>query len=446
MNSKDAPPSVIVIFGVTGDLSRKKLLPAMSQLAQDGALHAATKIVGVSRTATTFDSPGSAPQDLSGRLQMFTMDVTHESEYDRLGALLDEMDTAAGRPLQRLYYLSLPPMVALPIVRFLGLSGLNKPQKGAQKPHLLMEKPFGYDQASARELIDETALYFSEDQLFRIDHFLAKETVQNILTFRRHNPIFGAVWSAEYIERIEVVAFETKDIEGRANFYEQTGALRDLIQSHLLQILALVTMELPEDLTNDQIHASKETLLQQIAAIMPNEVAGKSTRGQYAGYKNEVDNPRSIIETYADITVAINNNRWEGVEVVVATGKSLSEKSTRVDVFFKAAKGRASSILTFRLQPDEGIELDLLVKKPGFDNELQSADMEFSYTEHLKADRQPEAYERVLVDAMRGDHTLFATSAEVLESWRIIDSVLHQWAKDDNGLKQYDKGARPILT
>ncbi len=450
----DLEATILIIFGMTGDLSRRKLLPALYNLVCLGLLDESTQIVGVSRGNTSIDDvfknvnfptadlDEKALQTLRNMTELLQLDVDEPAEYKKLASKIEALEAQHGGPMNHLFYLSVPPKVAEPIITSLGENDLNKHPHSGHTVRLLIEKPFGYDYASAEHLSASTAQHFNEDQLYRIDHYLAKETVQNILAFRFNNPIFEPLWNRWHIESIELTATETIDIEGRAQFYEQTGALRDLIQSHLLQVLALITMERPKELNSDGIHESKFQAMSEIISIEPEQIADNTIRGQYAGYKEEVDNPDSVTETFASIKVEINNERWEGVPVVLTSGKALHEKATKISINFRpTAETKHHNVLTFRLQPNEGIELDLRVKKPGFIDEIEPAHMDFSYDTHFNNDRQPDAYERVLVDAFRGEQTLFASTGEVLESWRVVHNVLCAWKQDDQGMQSYDKGS-----
>jgi glucose-6-phosphate 1-dehydrogenase len=446
-------PSIIVIFGITGDLAKRKLLPALYNLMREKNLHEKTVIVGVTRQNITAEElfniyekqndfkNSKVLEELKARLVVHTMDITSSADYKKLRTALDDIEAKFGLCMNRLYYLSIPPQVFGPIVRFLGENKLNEScSHNVAKTSLLVEKPFGYDIKSAEELITETSKYFSEEQIYRIDHYLAKDTVQNILTFRFFNSIFESVWDCENIASIHISALEDIGIEGRVTFYEQTGALRDLIQSHLLQLLSVVAMEKPKSLTsNDEIHASRLELLKSVETIHPHEVASYSIRGQYDTYRKEVDNPKSNIETYAALRIRINNKRWKDVPIIISTGKSLDKKSTMVKIVFsKTNKSSASAnSLTFRIQPDEGISLGLYVKKPVLKNEIQDVDMDFNYDSFFKDKNKPDAYQRILVDAIKGDHDLFATSQEVMESWRIVEGVLTVWSKDDKNMHFY---------
>jgi glucose-6-phosphate 1-dehydrogenase len=460
MNKKPAlEPAILVIFGITGDLSKRYLLPSLYHLVKNNMLHEHTEIVGITRGDMKLSEllamvelcvnevdgicDPVAVKKLESHLRLRHMNVTEPTEYDGLLEELNKIETEHGVCMNRLYYLSIPPTVAQPIISFLGEHKLNKScQHNTASTRLLVEKPFGYDLASARELIEKTAEQFDEEQVYRIDHYLAKETVQNILAFRFNNPIFEPLWDDRHIAYIEVFAYEKLGIEARVNFYEQTGALRDLIQSHLLQVLALVTMEQPAELTSTLIHKDKLALMQDFTSVPPNMVATEAVRGQYQGYREEVNNLRSATETYAAIHIHVANKRWKDTPMIISTGKALKERLSEVNVVFKPTDDNPHhNILTFRIQPNEGIELSLRIKRPGFDDEIQPVEMDFDYKSAFSKDFTPTAYERVLVDAVRGDHTLFATAEEVLESWRVIQPVLDEWGKNSADLKSYDQGS-----
>jgi glucose-6-phosphate 1-dehydrogenase len=451
-------PAIIVIFGITGDLAQRYLLPSLYHLIKDGLLDEQTEIIGVTRGTVTTEElfekvelcvneidkvcDPDALRAMHERTTMFRMDLDDPKDYDALLDKLNALEDDKGLCLNRLYYLSIPPQAYLPVIHLLGEQGLNTScQHGRAATRLLVEKPFGFDLHSAQELITETAKVFSEEQVFRIDHYMAKETVQNILTFRFQNPIFEALWSREHIASIEISAKEKIGIEGRIAFYEPLGALRDFIQSHLLQILGIVTMDQPAVLDSEHIHEAKQAVLRQVEPVPADKIRERVVRGQYLGYRQEVKNPESVTETYAAITVFIDNDRWREVPVRLLTGKALDERKTEICVTFHGTPDAASNQLRFRIQPDEGIELDLVTKQPGYAQELQAAVMDFSYSNDFDNHGHPNAYERVLVDAVRGDHTLFATSQEVLASWRVVQPVLDAWAKQSDDLLFYKPGA-----
>lgn len=459
MNSTNKPaalqPSILVLFGITGDLAKRKVLPAIYHLYKDGLLDENTLLVGTSRrplAAADFlkqielcvleTDNVCNPEVLAlmeRQLHLLQLDPENGGDYTGLAELLQSLEDEQGSCLNRLFYLSIPPSVYLQVVTNLGKHGLNGScRHGRAATRLLVEKPFGSDLVSARQLIELTGQAFSEEQIFRIDHYLAKETVQNILTFRRRNPIFSELWNSRHISRIAVAAYEKIGIEGRAGFYENVGALRDLVQSHLLQLLGLTTMELPpEPFDADAIHEAKQALLQQLVLPDPQAVI----RGQYEGYRTEVANPASTTETFVSMRLAIDTPAWRGTDVVVSTGKALAEKRTEIVLQF--GKGQAHNSLTFRLQPNEGIDIELTVKQPGFEHQLQTAKMDFSYQQTFQL-QHPDAYERVLVDAVRGDHTLFATAGEVLASWQALQPVLDAWAQAGDDLQTYPTGSQPL--
>jgi glucose-6-phosphate 1-dehydrogenase len=461
-------PVIIVIFGITGDLAQRKLLPALYHLLKDGLLHEDSVILGITRRSVTADElleqvelcvnevdqvcDPAGIHKVQKALRMHQMSLTDGAEYDELLTMLNDIETAQGVCMNRLYYLSIPPQMFEPIVNNLGKHGLSKScQHGTAATRLLVEKPFGYDLTSAQTLIDETAEWFREDQLFRIDHYVAKETVQNILAFRLFNPLFSSIWNREHIASIEITAYEQISIEGRAVFYEGVGALRDFIQSHLLQLLTVVTMELPDGSDSLAVHTAKQTLLQAIRPLQADEIGTRTIRGQYDSYRTEVENPKTNTETYASVTVEIANERWHGVPMTIRTGKALARKQTDIRIVFTEAgdTDSARNELVFNIQPDEGISLHLNAKKPGFADELQTVVMDFNYSRSFDSHTpgqasHPDAYERVLVDAARGDHTLFTTSQEVMAAWRIVENVLEAWSKSDEGLIIYPKGSESV--
>ncbi len=442
---------IFVIFGITGDLAKRKLLPALYELVDLGLLSERFRIVGTTRRETDVEDVISfiraAVDDVNEEtlnkirsiVRMVYMDIGKKEDYELLKQKLDEVEDEVGICLNRLFYMAVPPQMFEPVVR--GLSGyeLNHGcQHGHAESRLLIEKPFGNDTASALALIQHVEKVFNEDSIYRVDHYLAKETAQNILTFRLHNPIFRAVWDRKSIDHILITASEKIGIEGRANFYEGIGALRDLIQSHLLQLLALTTMEEPVTNSAEAIHASKLALLHAIQPIQPDEIDQNTVRGQYDTYRSEVNNPNSITETYAAVRLSIDNDRWRDVPILLRTGKALAEKVTEITLVFKTRAGQSDdrNMLTIRIQPNEGIVLSFLAKKPSLANETETVQMEFCYNSSFSG-KQPDAYERVLVDAIRGDKTLFTTDKEVLASWKIIESILQAWSTNGDSLIRY---------
>lgn len=451
-------PAIIVIFGITGDLSRRYLLPSLYRLFKDNLLDDKTEIVGISRRELDLDAifrnveeavtkqDGDCNQTVIERMRRhlhpFTLDMDNPEGFAELLQTLNGIEEGQAVCMNRLYYLSIPPEAYGSVIGHMAGAGLNQScQHGAAHTRLLVEKPFGHDLASAEELISLTNHAFQEEQIFRIDHYLAKETAQNIVTFRFENPLFESIWNNRHISGIDIVASEQIGIEGRANFYEKQGALRDFIQNHLLQLLAIATMDKPQQLDSQGIHAAKLQLLQSIRPVEP----AQAKRGQYAGYTDEVSNPQSFVETYASITTTIDTDRWRDVPVTIRTGKALADRRTVITfTFSNRPAGSVSNELQFRIQPDEGIALKLLAKKPGFEHELLPVAMDFSYDEHFDG-LHPGAYERVLMDAVRGDRTLFTTSQEVLAAWRVVNDVVQAWQQGGEGLRTYQPGT-PIDT
>ncbi len=450
-------PLLLVIFGITGDLAQRKLLPALYNLRRKHALPERIRIVGLSRQSVStktiyqglterFAGTDFDPEiiDYLTRItDMVQLDMANPDDYAQLRLQLHDITRELGGGVGRLYYLSIPSQAFKEVVTQLGATGHNQPfAEDVDQPRILVEKPFGYNTASAKELIAAIDNSFGEQQTFRIDHYLAKETAQNILTFRFRNPLFQAMWNTRHIDAIHLSAREAIGIEGRSGFYEQTGALRDILQSHLLQLLALFTMESPARFTSADIHRAKLRLLDSVATIEREELYEKAIRGQYSSYRSEVNNPHSNTETYAKLHLSIDNEQWRGVSVVLETGKALSEKCTEVTIRFRPTSDiSGTNALIFRLQPREGITLKLQAKQPGLDNETEEVEMDFDYAKSFGG--TSEAYERVIIDAVRGDQALFASSAEVLSSWRIVENVLEAWSESDNGLHLYETGASP---
>lgn len=450
-------PAILTIFGISGDLAHRKLLPALYQLIKDGVLPEQFAVVGVSRRDITPDSvldqlkagltaggdtlDQAVLEKLRNILTITTMDISVPAEYDRLKQELDEREDKAGVCMNRLFYLAIPSHVFGPVVNMLGASRLHTGcQHAVAESRLLIEKPFGFDMVSAEELVEVLSKDFVEQQLYRIDHYLAKETVQNILTFRFQNPLFEGSWSGDRVSHVMITAAERIGIEGRVVFYEQTGALRDLIQSHLLQLLALVLMKKPQSMTSDGIHAAKLAALQTIMPPRDDHMDTQTVRGQYDGYTDEVQQPASQVETFAAVQLHVDDPAWQDVPIFLRTGKKLTQKATEINIVFQRDDFGGQNQLTIRIQPNEGIILQITVKKPGYENSTELAQMNFCYGDELSTDHA-EAYRRVLIDALRGDRTLFATSSEVLECWRIIQPVLHAWEQDRSPLADYKAGS-----
>ena len=428
-------PTILVIVGITGDLSKRKLLPAIEQIAKAGALPGQFRVVGITRRDASVNEvlvADSRYEFVKDHLEMYKMDLANKDDYAGLKQHLDTIESSFGKKAQRLFYLSVPPQFSRPIVEQLGRSGFGD----EAMTKLLLEKPFGVDLSSARELIDETRQYFAEDQLYRIDHYLAKEMAQNLIVFRNDNALFKQTWNSHHIDRIEIVASEKIGIEGRVDFYEQTGALRDLVQSHLLQLAALVLMDLPENIDMKQVPRYRLDALRRLQVSLTDSGMAV-TRGQYNGYRHDIKNDRSMTETYVDMTLSSSDKRWQDVPIRIMTGKAMAEKATFVRIVYKTVTKHEANELIISLQPNEGVELQLWTKVPGYDHKLEKHSLGIAFKDHFP--QLPEAYEQVLLDAIRGVHTLFASSDEVIETWRIIDPVQQLWQMNESALLQYEQ-------
>ena len=411
----------LVIFGITGDLSKRKLIPALRKIIAKKTVKN-LEIIGISRRET--DVTELVGDDLSKVTTLITMDLTDVSEYKSL-----KRKIAPKKDEQTLIYLSVPPTVATRIANYLGEAGIN-----GESVRLLFEKPFGLDLESAKDMVERTSKYFTESQMYRIDHYLAKEMAQNIVAFRANNAIFRQLWGGNGIERIEIRAFETIGIVGRAQFYEQTGALRDVLQGHLMQLLALMLMDVPSRLDWSLVPDLRLQALRRIAPADP----AKSLRAQYREYRQEVDLPTSQVETFVSVELESSASNWENVPLVLMTGKALDRKETEITVYFKKGSAEQSNTLRFKIQPDEGVEINLFTKKPGYERVLESQKLSYSYPEDADL---PEAYEQVLVDAITDRKTIFTTSQEIIESWRILQPILTDWAFEKDDILLYEQGS-----
>ena len=416
----------MVVFGITGDLSHRYLLPALAQIKKARQLPSGLKILGISRRQISLkEALGETSRALGPISSVLTMNVTSAKDYKSLKTKLKGQNAV--------FYLAVPPDAVLPIVQNLGQAELNGPST-----KLLLEKPFGVDLKSSKALVAQIQKYFEEDKVYRIDHYLAKEVVQNIAIFLGSNVLFRDVWNRQFIDYIEIVAAEKIGIGMRGGFYEQTGALQDMIQSHLLQLAALTLMDpCPHDFDFADLPQRRLAALKKIKARRA-DFKDSLFRGQYSGYRQEVGNPNSQIETFIALKLVSNDPRWRWVPVYLATGKKLDQKLTQIRINFKKSREAEANRLVLRIQPREGIEIDLWIKEPGYERKLRRIAHSFDYDYHFG--RLPDAYEQVIVDVLRGSHTLFASSQEVLESWRIVQPVLNHLNKSKAGLKIYRPG------
>jgi glucose-6-phosphate 1-dehydrogenase len=417
-------PTILVIVGITGDLARRKLLPAIAELAAAGVLPDEFQVVGITRQSNVVVETLTDSSFVQRHLSLFQMDLAEQADYQRLSRHLADIGATLAAPPQQLLYISVPPQVARPIIEHLAAAGFAQ---GTTR--LLLEKPFGTDLTSAQELIDEIAAHFSEQQVYRIDHYLAKEMTQNIMTFRTQNALLQQTWNNRFISAIHIIASEAIGIEGRVQFYEQTGSLRDSVQSHLLQLAALMLMDVSGD-----VPAARLAALRHLR-VASNQDGLMAVRGQYEGYKKEVSHPHSAVETFAAVRLESAAPQWQGVPIIVANGKALQQRYTEVRLTY--GRGDQQNSITLRIQPREGVGLTLQSKAPGFGNQTEQRTLDFAYDTN---ERLPEAYERVLLDAITNDHSLFASGAEVLETWRILAPLQQVWQMTDDDLSLYQPG------
>lgn len=413
----------LLIFGITGDLSQRKLLPALSKLVETGGFEN-LEIIGVSRREVNVDELLGGVENLKGCVSIFTMDLASSGDYIKLKEHLELKDDE-----QLLAYLAVPPSAATQIVDFMGEAGMNTPNV-----KVLFEKPFGIDLVSAQNFIARTARYFTEDQLYRIDHYLAKEMAQNIVAFRGGNALLGNIWNNNFIESIEIIASEKIDIEGRGQFYEQTGALRDVVQGHLMQLLALTLMDIPADFDWQQLPELRYKALKQLVPASPD----KAFRAQYEGYQEEAENSGSTVETFVRLELSSTQPRWLDVPIFLTTGKALDKKTTEVRVHLKKLHEAQSNTLVLRIQPNEGIDIELFTKKPGYDRDFETRHLELTFPEDISF---PDAYEQVLVDAVRSEKSLFTSSPEVIRSWEVLEPLQTSWNMTSWPLPTYKKGS-----
>ncbi len=458
-----AGPSGLVIFGVTGDLARKKLLPAVYDLASRGLLPAGFALVGFgrrdwskqdfedyvreaveARSRTKFNT--NVWNRLAEGIHFVSGAFDDDTAFDRLATVLAEMDRSQGTAGNWAYYLSVPPEFFANVVHQLDRCGMAHPGDG-QWRRVIIEKPFGHDLASAKELNKVVNTVFPEHAVFRIDHYLGKETVQNIMALRFSNQMFEPIWNSHYIDHVQITMAEDIGLGGRAGYYDGIGAARDVIQNHLIQLLALVAMEEPTSFSPHQLRSEKLKVLRATSPTGPFEET--TARGQYtAGLQGSVPvvglrdeegfDPGSETETFAACTLEINSRRWAGVPFYLRTGKRLGRRVTEIALVFKRPPYQpfypdqtnllTNNAVVIRIQPDEGVLMRFGSKVPGVGLEVRDVNMDFAYSEAF-TEQSPEAYERLILDALLDESSLFPTNAEVERSWEILDPILDFWAQ-----------------
>lgn len=462
-------PCAFVLFGATGDLTRRKIIPALFSLKTQNLLPDPFVIVAFARKDKTDESfreelreavkefaphlPAESAlwEDFAQHIYYLRSTLDDPEGYEELGKRLRSLDQHYGIPGNRVYYLATPPDNFSGIIQHLGEAGLNQPEQEGRWVRLVIEKPFGYDIDSARALNAELQAYFNEEQIYRIDHYLGKETVQNILVLRFANQIFEPLWNGRYIDNVQITVAETLGMEGRGNYFEKSGITRDMVQNHALQVLTLIAMEPPVALKADSIRDEKVKVLKSIRSFTPEDVARWTVRGQYgpgtmdvkgkheqvAGYRAEAGvESRSETETFAAFRFEIENWRWAGVPFYVQAGKRMPRRVTEVQIQFKAipevlfARQNMAPIepnrLIIRIQPDEGASLEITCKAPGPRLDVLPVRMDFRYGSSFDTPLR-DAYERLILDTVRGDASLFARDDEVEAAWALITPILEAW-------------------
>ena len=458
-------PCAFVLFGATGDLAHRKVVPAIYQLWRTNLLPAEFSLIAVARrpyTNETFAAELHASlekysrvlpideeawAELAKRITYQQLDFADDAGFDSLGKKLDELDTQCGTAGNRLFYLAVQPSQVTEIVRQMGRVGLDKEVRGAGWRRLIVEKPFGRDLDSARTLNHEVHKVFRESQVYRIDHYLGKETVRNLLVFRFGNGIFEPVWNRSFVDHVQITVAESIGVEARGAFYEETGASRDILQNHLLQLMTLVAMEPPSSFQADALRDQKLQVLRAIAAPEPDEVRKNVVRGQYGpgwvqgepapGYREEPEvDPESETETFVAGRFEIDDWRWSGVPFYLRAGKRLPKRATEIAIQFKDVPLRlfressgdpAPNVLAMRIQPDEGIMLRFTAKVPGLGLDVRAVNMDFAYDTSFVVD-SPDAYETLILDSLLGDASLFTRADEVEAAWSVVTPIINSWA------------------
>ncbi len=431
-----SPSTLLAVIGITGDLSHRYLLPALAEVRNNGHLPADFHLLGLSRrnvgSAEVLTTDELKSSGLADVLDIYQIDLDNADAYNGLAEKVKQYNAE-----QIIFYFAVPPNAVDGIVNNLGKVGLN-----SDNVKLLLEKPFGKDLQTAKEIISNIQNFYSEEQVYRIDHYLAKEMSQNVSVFLGGNALFRHSWNKDYIERIEVNVEQDAGIEGRAKFYEQTGALRDIVQSHALQLVALTIAEPCSSVFEfTQLPGRRLQALRslRLAHNQEGKVAGQ--RAQYQGYKQEVGNEQSNTETFVRLELYSELEKWQGVPISIVTGKALKERKTEVRVQFRKTEASETNQLVLRIQPNEGIEIDLWVKEPGYERKLKKVSLSFDYDKNFG--RIPNAYEQVLVEALRSSKHLFPSSDEVLASWELLQPLQDQWQDSQQPPTIYPQGSDP---
>lgn len=460
--------TTIVIYGASGDLSKRKLMPALFNLFLKDRLNGDSNIIGLGRTEWDDEEFRQQMEDalqeyaakaynqeawsqFSSKLYYVAGDFTKPDDYVKLHNKINDLEEDI-LATNRLYYLAMPPRFYDTIIESLGNTGLAAEDESTGWRRVIIEKPFGHNLKSAQELNESIHHHLQEHQIYRIDHYLAKETVQNIMVFRFGNSIFEPLWNRNYIDHVQITAVETVDVGQRASYYDNSGVIRDMFQNHLMQLLSIVTMEPPASRQADSLRNEKVKALAAVRKYKSaDEVAENALRAQYEGYL-EADGveENSQTPTFAAVRLYLDNWRWQGVPFYLRSGKAIAEKLTEITIQFKPAphmlfaqkRQVPGNTLTMTIQPDEGIHLRFEAKVPDTAADLQPVQMHFHYDSEFKEKVLPEAYERLLYDALRGDPSLFTRDDEVELAWRIVDPILEAWENDhDHPMYSYESGS-----
>jgi glucose-6-phosphate 1-dehydrogenase len=473
-----APPSTIVIFGASGDLAKRKLLPALSNLVHcaGGMIPSETAVLGFARTPMSPEQFRAAAREAVDRFSRLKVDaecwrtfaasldyasgLDQEDGFRKLRERLEQTERQRGIPPNRIFYLSIPPDAIGDCVARLAAEGLIAPQSAGHFTRVVVEKPIGHDLASALEINRTLLQHLAESQIFRIDHYLGKETVQNLLVLRFANTIFERLWGSRNVDHVQITVAEAEGVGTRAGYYDRAGALRDMVQNHILQLLTLLTMEAPVSLDAGAVRGAKLNVLRALRPIRAGGAAAHTVRARYGpgqsdgvevtGYLDERGvAPDSHIETYVALKVFIDNWRWSGVPFYLRTGKRMPRRASSINVQFKSVPqilfNRGGllppNLLTLRIQPDEGFSFDVISKQPGLDVALEEVRMNLSYASAFGGP-SPDAYERLLLDVLHGDHTLFPSGDFVQMSWEFVQGILDAWESGaPAALEEYAAGS-----
>ena len=476
-SSRAAPPCTVVIFGASGDLAKRKLLPALYNLVHcgQGMMPARSAVLGFARSPMSqeeFRASSRESVQKYSRLKLdegcwsaFSDGLSYLSGLDqpdgfaKLRERLEQIERERNLPPNRVYYLSIPPEAFKDCIARLSSEKLIAPPEAPHFTRVVVEKPIGHDLASALDINRVLHEHLAEQQIFRIDHYLGKETVQNLLVLRFANSIFERLWGARNVDHVEITVAEAEGVGTRAGYYDHSGALRDMVQNHMLQLLATLTMEAPVSLAASDVRESKLQVLRALRPIRGSEARDRTVRARYtAGHSGAGEVPNylaekgiardSRTETFVALKMFVDNWRWSGVPFFLRTGKALKQRASSIVVQFKDVPrilfnqggNLHSNLLTLRIQPDEGFSFDVVSKNPGLDVALKPVRMNLSYSSEFGADSSPDAYERLLLDVMEGDHTLFPSARFVQTSWQFVQGILDAW-NDDVPIEDYPAGS-----